>query len=140
MPKSVGLGRHTRLHKAIVAAPVKPHTKLLTRCEAVTRRWTTLSVALAPLLSVACSQQASAAIFDEEAAVAVFAVVAPSVVTIEIIATVQGRDVEEGVGSGFVWDKFGHIVTNSHVISKVAKDQTGTQVRAFQSPVTSISD
>ena len=58
----------------------------------------------------------------------VFSVVAPSVVTIQDIATVQGRDVEEGVGSGFVWDKYGHIVTNSHVINQVAKDQTGTQV------------
>lgn len=59
---------------------------------------------------------------------AVFAVVAPSVVTIQDISTVQGRDVADGVGSGFVWDRFGHIVTNSHVISKVANDQTGTQV------------
>ncbi|OMO74227.1 Peptidase S1C [Corchorus olitorius] len=33
----------------------------------------------------------------------------------------------EGTGSGFVWDKFGHIVTNYHVIDKLATDQTGLQ-------------
>jgi S1-C subfamily serine protease len=60
--------------------------------------------------------------------------VAPSVVTIEDLMTVQGVDVEEGIGSGFVWDSFGHIVTNSHVISKVANDKTGTQVR-FTTPL-----
>ncbi|KAJ3674013.1 hypothetical protein LUZ60_006005 [Juncus effusus] len=29
----------------------------------------------------------------------------------------------EGTGSGFVWDNFGHIVTNYHVVAKLATDQ-----------------
>lgn len=33
----------------------------------------------------------------------------------------------EGTGSGFIWDKFGHIVTNYHVIDKLATDQIGTK-------------
>eukprot|EP00850_Spirogloea_muscicola_P003489 SM000014S00277 [mRNA] locus=s14:474358:476540:+ [translate_table: standard] len=33
----------------------------------------------------------------------------------------------EGTGSGFVWDKLGHIVTNYHVIAKLAMDSTGRQ-------------
>ncbi|CAN8325112.1 unnamed protein product [Cochlearia groenlandica] len=33
----------------------------------------------------------------------------------------------EGTGSGFVWDKLGHIVTNYHVIAKLATDQSGLQ-------------
>ncbi|XWS12345.1 hypothetical protein CRYUN_Cryun37aG0081800 [Craigia yunnanensis] len=33
----------------------------------------------------------------------------------------------EGTGSGFIWDKFGHIVTNYHVIDKLATDQSGLQ-------------
>lgn len=33
----------------------------------------------------------------------------------------------EGTGSGFVWDKAGHIVTNYHVIAKLATDQSGLQ-------------
>ena len=39
--------------------------------------------------------------------------------------------IQEGVGSGFVWDKFGHIVTNYHCIAKLARDQTGKQVHVF---------
>ncbi|WVY93237.1 hypothetical protein V8G54_032325 [Vigna mungo] len=33
----------------------------------------------------------------------------------------------EGSGSGFIWDKFGHIVTNYHVVSKLATDTSGLQ-------------
>ncbi|KAJ0960487.1 hypothetical protein J5N97_001646 [Dioscorea zingiberensis] len=33
----------------------------------------------------------------------------------------------EGTGSGFVWDKMGHIVTNYHVVEKLATDQSGLQ-------------
>nr|GEZ47650.1 protease Do-like 5, chloroplastic [Tanacetum cinerariifolium] len=33
----------------------------------------------------------------------------------------------EGTGSGFIWDKFGHIVTNYHVVEKLATDQNGRQ-------------
>ncbi|KAK8989572.1 hypothetical protein V6N11_063994 [Hibiscus sabdariffa] len=33
----------------------------------------------------------------------------------------------QGTGSGFIWDKFGHIVTNYHVVDKLATDQTGLQ-------------
>lgn len=116
------------MHGAGACRAVKACTHRPAHCAAVSRRWTTLAAALAPLISADSSQRASAAIIDETAAMEVFAVVAPSVVTIQDITTVQGRDVEEGVGSGFVWDKYGHIVTNSHVISQVAKDQTGTQV------------
>nr|XP_010923798.1 protease Do-like 5, chloroplastic isoform X2 [Elaeis guineensis] len=31
----------------------------------------------------------------------------------------------EGTGSGFVWDKAGHIVTNYHVVAKLATDKSG---------------
>ncbi|XP_057466468.1 protease Do-like 5, chloroplastic isoform X2 [Actinidia eriantha] len=33
----------------------------------------------------------------------------------------------EGTGSGFIWDKFGHIVTNYHVVEKLATDRSGLQ-------------
>ncbi|KAJ4825312.1 Protease Do-like 5, chloroplastic [Turnera subulata] len=33
----------------------------------------------------------------------------------------------EGTGSGFIWDKFGHIVTNYHVVAKLATDKSGLQ-------------
>lgn len=34
----------------------------------------------------------------------------------------------EGTGSGFIWDKFGHIVTNYHVVAKLATDRSGLQL------------
>ncbi|KAL9669528.1 hypothetical protein QQ045_007075 [Rhodiola kirilowii] len=45
-------------------------------------------------------------------------------------STLLGEDdnaVVEGTGSGFIWDKYGHIVTNYHVIAKLATDQYGRQ-------------
>ncbi|XP_024931805.1 protease Do-like 5, chloroplastic isoform X3 [Ziziphus jujuba] len=33
----------------------------------------------------------------------------------------------EGTGSGFIWDKFGHIVTNYHVVTKLITDTSGLQ-------------
>uniref|UniRef100_A0A803MIS9 Protease Do-like 5, chloroplastic n=2 Tax=Chenopodium quinoa TaxID=63459 RepID=A0A803MIS9_CHEQI len=64
----------------------------------------------------------------------------PSVVYIEVLelmnsskkskeaflADESGAKVE-GTGSGFLWDKFGHIVTNYHVVAKLATDQSGLQ-------------
>lgn len=38
----------------------------------------------------------------------------------------ESRDAKvEGTGSGFVWDKAGHIVTNYHVVAKLATDRSG---------------
>ncbi|XP_030968842.1 protease Do-like 5, chloroplastic isoform X1 [Quercus lobata] len=31
----------------------------------------------------------------------------------------------DGTGSGFIWDNFGHIVTNHHVVAKLATDGSG---------------
>lgn len=49
--------------------------------------------------------------------------VTPSIVTIEVMSQVRGspfgrgsNGVQQGLGSGFVWDKNGNIVTNNHVI------------------------
>ncbi|KAF5200351.1 Protease do-like chloroplastic-like [Thalictrum thalictroides] len=40
----------------------------------------------------------------------------------------EDEDVKiEGTGSGFVWDKAGHIVTNYHVIEKLARNASGLQ-------------
>ncbi len=59
---------------------------------------------------------------DEKSAIELFKKTSPSVVHVTIL--VKGRDVEtfnvlelpKGVGSGFVWDAKGNIVTNYHVI------------------------
>ncbi|CAM8987987.1 unnamed protein product [Rhodiola kirilowii] len=49
---------------------------------------------------------------------------------VNIFQYLLGEDdnaVVEGTGSGFIWDKYGHIVTNYHVIAKLATDQYGRQ-------------
>eukprot|EP00242_Pyramimonas_sp_CCMP2087_P010222 CAMPEP_0198211204 /NCGR_PEP_ID=MMETSP1445-20131203/22686_1 /TAXON_ID=36898 /ORGANISM="Pyramimonas sp., Strain CCMP2087" /LENGTH=285 /DNA_ID=CAMNT_0043885417 /DNA_START=168 /DNA_END=1025 /DNA_ORIENTATION=+ len=40
----------------------------------------------------------------------------------------DGKETSEGVGSGIIWDKGGHIVTNYHVVAKLAKDKSGKQI------------
>ena len=53
-----------------------------------------------------------------------FQIASPSVVHITSMSLLRGRfrlsmyEREEGTGSGFVWDKQGHIVTNYHVIKQ----------------------
>ena len=61
---------------------------------------------------------------DERATIQVFDRVAPSVVWISNTAlrrspfTMSVLEVPQGMGSGFVWDLKGHVVTNCHVILK----------------------
>eukprot|EP00271_Cylindrocystis_brebissonii_P006245 TRINITY_DN18954_c0_g1_i1.p1 TRINITY_DN18954_c0_g1~~TRINITY_DN18954_c0_g1_i1.p1 ORF type:complete len:297 (-),score=22.72 TRINITY_DN18954_c0_g1_i1:100-990(-) len=69
---------------------------------------------------------------DEDAAIQIFAEATPSVVSImnfELPSVNSSVDdgVLQGTGSGFIWDKQGHIVTNYHVIAKLAIDRTGRQ-------------
>lgn len=77
---------------------------------------------------------------DEDRVVHLFQDTSPSVVFIkdlELVKSPKNSDdsmlIEdenvkvEGTGSGFIWDKFGHIVTNYHVIMKLATDRSGLQ-------------
>src|SRR5438045_2107230 len=58
---------------------------------------------------------------DEKATIELYKNAAPSVVHVTRIAEqvdYSGNDIQvaNGLGSGFVWDKEGHIVTNNHVV------------------------
>ena len=59
---------------------------------------------------------------DESLTISLFRRASPSVVNITTLAvrrdffTLNLLEIPEGTGSGFVWDKAGHIVTNFHVI------------------------
>lgn len=59
---------------------------------------------------------------DEQSVIRIFEQNSPSVVyisTVERVLNIWTRDVREipsGTGTGFVWDRAGHIVTNHHVI------------------------
>ncbi|CAL8462843.1 g2377 [Coccomyxa elongata] len=74
------------------------------------------------------ARQAHAAIVDEDVASRVFDLASYSVVSISDFKVKDGVEVEEGTGSGIVWDRVGpHIVTNYHCIAKLAQDTTKTQ-------------
>ncbi|XP_020574895.1 protease Do-like 5, chloroplastic [Phalaenopsis equestris] len=83
---------------------------------------------------------------EEERVVRIFQESSPAVVYIKYLevqekagknkgnninGSVEGEDEDlgdakvEGTGSGFVWDEVGHIVTNYHVVAKLATDTTG---------------
>lgn len=77
---------------------------------------------------------------DEDRIVRVFQETSPCVVFIkelELVKNSKGTtdvmltdDTDAkvvGTGSGFIWDKFGHIVTNYHVVAKLATDRSGLQ-------------
>ena len=62
----------------------------------------------------------------ERTTVEIFRTASPSVVHITTLVTAAGpfsldvQQIPEGTGSGFVWDKDGHIVTNHHVIENAS--------------------
>lgn len=77
-------------------------------------------LASALLLSVG-SMPAHALLPDEENTIAVFKGASASVVYVTNVAITQSPYMDEqaipqGTGSGFVWDRLGHIVTNFHVV------------------------
>jgi hypothetical protein len=53
-------------------------------------------------------QQAQAYLVDETAAQSVFALAARSVVSINDYNNTGGAELLEGIGTGFVWDQYGH--------------------------------
>jgi S1-C subfamily serine protease len=60
---------------------------------------------------------------DEQATIELFKEASPSVVFITTAARMdfwtRGQDIQQGTGSGFIWDDAGHIVTNFHVIQSM---------------------
>jgi S1-C subfamily serine protease len=73
---------------------------------------------------------------DEKATIALYRKVSPSVVHIDTLLLRRSspfssnvQQVPEGTGSGFVWDKGGHIVTNFHVIKQQDKDSPAPRIQ-----------
>ncbi|DBA78532.1 TPA: hypothetical protein ACH3X2_007852 [Trebouxia sp. C0005] len=71
---------------------------------------------------------ALAGLIDETQADKVFESANKSVVSIADYKVANGNEVSEGTGSGFMWDTYGHVVTNYHCVAKFATDQKGAQV------------
>ncbi len=74
----------------------------------------------APLLPVTAQQSESQTVFIGDDAQAnlidVYARVNPAVVHLTVYTNFRGQLVSQGLGSGFVIDSDGHIVTNAHVV------------------------
>jgi len=74
----------------------------------------------------------------ENSTISIFSAAAPSVVYIFTENAVSGffgrREIRQGTGSGFLWDGYGHIVTNFHVLQGAQRIQvrldTGEAIRA----------
>lgn len=81
-----------------------------------------MSRLLAVCLALAAGPTAALALLpDEENTIKVFKSAAASVVYVTNVAITQSPYMDEmaipqGTGSGFVWDRLGHIVTNFHVV------------------------
>ncbi len=64
---------------------------------------------------------------DEKRTTSLFAAIAPSVVSIQTVSGANPFGGDEGggggAGSGFIWDRAGHIVTNHHVIQNARRVQ-----------------
>lgn len=100
---------------------------------AASRRDVVNATALASVLSTAPQPPAARAVLiDEKVASTVYAASAASVAAIEDYTDDQQGVRQEGVGTGIIWDRFGHVVTNYHCIAKLARDDTGTKVRCTQ--------
>ena len=74
---------------------------------------------------------------DENSTISLFREASPSVVHVTSLALRRSRmnlnvdEIPQGTGSGFIWDKEGHIVTNFHVI----KDGAGAEVTLHDNTV-----
>jgi S1-C subfamily serine protease len=95
--------------------------------------------AVAPPPAAEDEPPASAAREADIPAVEVYQRNGPSVVNITSVAVVRTRlglaELPRGVGSGFIWDDAGHIVTNNHVIAN-ADELTVTFKEGAASPAT----
>ncbi|MDE2143992.1 MAG: trypsin-like peptidase domain-containing protein [Elusimicrobia bacterium] len=76
---------------------------------------------LAALLAAALAVPARALLPEEENTIKIFREASPSVVFVTNVAlgrtmTMDEYAIPQGAGSGFLWDKNGHVVTNYHVV------------------------
>ncbi|MEM9387445.1 MAG: trypsin-like peptidase domain-containing protein [Pseudomonadota bacterium] len=87
------------------------------------------TIACLPLVLMAPDAEAARLTAAERATIELFEDAAPSVVYITTLAvrrdffTLNLQEIPRGTGSGFVWDRDGHIVTNYHVIQNADRAQ-----------------
>lgn len=111
-----------------VAAPTRSRTATAanpsSNCQSLpNRRQACSSLSSAVLLLGLHTQPVQAGLIDEQQADNVFSIAGQSVVSIADYKVSGGQEEAEGTGSGFLWDTFGHVVTNYHVVA--AAKQSG---------------
>jgi len=80
---------------------------------------------LASSATAARPPRAGAAVIDEDVAQRVYAGAAASVASIAVLRPDgAGGDAAEGVGTGFVWDSYGHVVTSYRCASRVTLEKS----------------
>jgi hypothetical protein len=80
-----------------------------------------------------------ASIIDEDAAQRVFEASRRSVVSVADYGVRGGTEVLEGIGTGFTWDSYSHVVTNYHCISKFVLDTSGKKASEYSRTTSSMT-
>jgi len=126
--------RHRQRRRTPAAATALPHQHVKssggdppTAPPALSRRSAlALPLALAPLTAAAAAPAAAGQLVDEATSQSVFDATSNSVVAIvQFDQKSNGVETFEALGSGVVFDGYGHVVTNYHCISRYVLDRTG---------------
>ena len=90
-----------------------------------------ISSSLAAALAILSNtfKPAHAGLIDEQQADDVFSTAGQSVVSIADYKVTGNQEEAEGTGSGFLWDKFGHVVTNYHVVAAAKQVNTANNTQ-----------
>jgi S1-C subfamily serine protease len=94
----------------------------MARCFSLVILWTSLIYSNVCSAESVLKKEAGSMLENERNSINIFQNVADSVVNVSNMRKAQslmdmsGTEVESGMGSGFVWDKLGYIVTNFHVV------------------------
>ena len=100
-------------------SPVAAANKASSECRLLQNRRQAIgsSLSAAVLLFGINTQPVQAGLIDEQQADNVFSIAGQSVVSIADYKVNGGQEEADGTGSGFLWDTFGHVVTNYHVVA-----------------------
>lgn len=85
-------------------------------CISKSARWLICLAVFLPVVSLASKLSS-----EEQNTIAIFNRVSPTVVNVNRVALVRDNNfdiykIHAGMGSGFIWDKQGHVITNYHVV------------------------
>lgn len=92
----------------------------------------TSSISTSLVLLSSTFESAQASLIDEQQADDVFSKAGQSVVSIADYKVNGQQEEAEGTGSGFLWDTYGHVVTNYHVVAAAKQVNTANNTQVSQ--------